>query len=104
MRDSYLSPVPDTPQAFYVLFLDVSLSVLALALYRKPQESHIVTIPTSINGLLFHFMVPQNLLYPAENIECLKPHLGSCNFKHKTCQYVILTHIKKDKVNPGLKG
>lgn len=71
--------------------------MFALALYRKPQESHIVTVPTSINDLLFHFTVPQNLLYPAENIKCLKSHLGPCNFKHETCQDVILTHIKKLK-------
>lgn len=64
--------------------------MFALALYRKPQESHIVTIPTSINDLLFQFTVPQNLLYPAENIRSLKSHLGPCDFKHETCQDVKL--------------
>lgn len=69
--------------------------MFALALYRKPQESHIVTIPTSINDLLFHFTVPQNLLYPAECIKCLKSLLGPCNFKHETYQDAIMTHIRK---------
>lgn len=69
--------------------------MFALALYRKPQESHFVTIPKSIKDLLFHFAVLQNLLYPAENIKCLKSHLGPCNFKHKTCQDAMLTHVKK---------
>jgi len=78
-----------------VLFLDLSLAVSALALYRKPQESHIVAIPTPVNELLFYFTVPQNLLHPAGNIKRLKSHLGPFKFKHETCQDVKWTRNKQ---------